>query len=125
AALSPTEFPFTQADFEEQMEHALELMPEIVGDESVGVKYSINGILSLTPDGMPVLGESPDVKGLWSAAAVWIKEGPGTGRAVAEWMTNGLPEVDISNADIARFYPHQQTRAHIKARTGEAFNKTY
>ena len=36
AALSPTEFPFTQADFGPQMEHALELMPEIVGDESVG-----------------------------------------------------------------------------------------
>ena len=33
AALSPTEFPFTQDDFEQQMEHALELMPEIVGDE--------------------------------------------------------------------------------------------
>src|SRR2546429_7487512 len=82
AALSPTEFPFTQGDFEEQMQHALELMPEIVGDESVGVKYAINGILSLTPDGMPVLGESPDVKGLWAAAAVWVKEGAGTGRAV-------------------------------------------
>src|SRR5213082_673326 len=63
AALSPTEFPFTQAHFQPQMEHALELMPEIVGNERVGVKYAINGILSLTPDGMPVLGESPDVKG--------------------------------------------------------------
>src|SRR3712207_9496769 len=31
AALSPTEFPFTQDDFALQMEHALELMPEIVG----------------------------------------------------------------------------------------------
>ena len=58
AALSPTEFPFTQADFTLQMEHALELMPEIVGDESVGVKYAINGILSLTPDGLPILGET-------------------------------------------------------------------
>ena len=58
AALSPTEFPFTQADFADQMEHALELMPEIVGDESVGVKYAINGLISLTPDGMPILGET-------------------------------------------------------------------
>ena len=49
AALSPTEFPFTEDDFVEQMEHALELMPEIVGDESVGIKYAINGLLSLTP----------------------------------------------------------------------------
>ncbi len=86
AALSPTEFPFTQADFDPQIEHALELMPEIVGDESVGVKYAINGLISLTPDGMPILGETPEVKGLWSACAVWVKEGPGVGKSVAEWM---------------------------------------
>ena len=125
AALSPTEFPFTQADFDEQMQHALELMPEIVGDESVGVKYAINGILSLTPDGMPVLGESPDVKGLWSAAAVWVKEGPGTGKAVAEWMVHGESGIDLHSSDIARFHEHQRTRAHVRARAAEGFNKTY
>src|SRR5438270_10715632 len=125
AALSPTEFPFTEADFEEQMQHALELMPEIVGDESVGVKYAINGILSLTPDGMPVLGESPDVRGLWSAAAVWVKEGPGTGKAVAEWMVHGSSEIDLHSSDIARFHEHQKTRAHVRARAAEGFNKTY
>jgi glycine cleavage system aminomethyltransferase T/glycine/D-amino acid oxidase-like deaminating enzyme len=125
AALSPTEFPFTQADFEAQMQHALELMPEIVGDEKVGVKYAINGILSLTPDGMPVLGESPDVKGLWAAAAVWVKEGPGTGKAMAEWMVHGESEIDLHSSDIARFHEHQKTRAHVRARAAEGFNKTY
>ena len=104
AALSPTEFPFTQDDFAEQMEHALELMPEIVGDESVGIKYAINGLLSLTPDALPMLGETPEVRGLWSAAAVWVKEGPGVGRAVAEWMVEGEPEIDLRSSDIARFY---------------------
>jgi glycine cleavage system aminomethyltransferase T/glycine/D-amino acid oxidase-like deaminating enzyme len=125
AKLSPTELPFTSDDFDTQLEQALELMPEILGDESVEIRYAINGLLSLTPDGAPVLGETPEVKGLWSAAAVWIKEGPGVGRAVAEWMTDGLPEIDLGHSDIARFYPHQQTRSHIRARTGEAFNKTY
>src|SRR3954466_11182209 len=125
AKLSPTEMPFTQDDFDPQLEQAFELMPDLLGAEGAEIRYAINGLLSLTPDGSAILGESPEVAGLWSAAAVWIKEGPGTGRAVAEWMTNGLPEVDISNADIARFYPHQQTREHIRARTGEAFNKTY
>src|SRR5467141_2470509 len=125
AALSPTEFPFTQADFEEQMQHALELMPEIVGDESVGVKYAINGILSLTPDGMPVLGESPDVKGLWAAAAAWVQEGPGTGKAMAEWMVHGESEIDLHSSDIARFHEHQKTRAHVRARAAKGFNKTY
>ena len=125
AALSPTEFPFTQPDFEQQMQHALELMPEIVGDEKVGVKYAINGILSLTPDGMPILGESPDLKGLWAAAAVWVKEGPGTGKAIAEWMVLGESEIDLHSSDIARFHEHQKTRAHVRARAAEGFNKTY
>ena len=77
SALSPTELPFTQEDFEPQMEQALELVPDILGDERVGIRHAINGLLSLTPDGMPILGETPEVKGLWSAAAIWIKEAPG------------------------------------------------
>jgi len=125
AALSPTEFPFTQADFGPQFEHALELMPEIVGDESVGQKYAINGLIALTPDGMPLLGETPEVKGLWSCAAVWVKEGPGVGKSVAEWMVNGESHIDLHSSDVSRFHDHQKTRAHIKARTFEAFPKTY
>ena len=87
SALSPTELPFTQDDFDPQLQDALELMPEILGDEKVGIRYAINGLISMTPDGFPVLGETPEVKGLWSVAASWIKEGPGIGRAVAEWMS--------------------------------------
>lgn len=125
AALTPTEFPFTQEDFTLQLEQALELMPEIVGDESVGIKYAINGILSLTPDGMPVLGELPEVKGLWSAAAVWVKEGPGVGKSLAEWMVHGESHIDLHSSDAARFWEHQKTSTHVKARTAEGFNKTY
>jgi glycine cleavage system aminomethyltransferase T/glycine/D-amino acid oxidase-like deaminating enzyme len=125
SALSPTELPFTEDDFVQQMEHALELMPEIVGDESVGVKYAINGLLSLTPDTLPILGETPEVGGLWSAAAVWVKEGPGVGRALAEWMVEGEPEIDLQASDIARFHEPQKTVAHVRARASEAFNKTY
>lgn len=125
AALSPTEFPFTQADFDPQLADALELMPEIVGDESVGVKYAINGLISLTPDGMPILGETPEVAGLWSAAAVWVKEGPAVGKSLAEWMVHGESHVDLHSSDASRFHDHQKTRAHVRARTFEAFPKTY
>jgi glycine cleavage system aminomethyltransferase T/glycine/D-amino acid oxidase-like deaminating enzyme len=125
SALSPTELPFTQDDFDPQMEIALDLMPEIVGDESVGVKYAINGVLSITYDGMPLLGETPEVKGLWSAAAIWIKEGPGSGKTVAELMVHGESEIDVHESDIARAYPSQRTRAHVRARASEGFNKMY
>jgi glycine cleavage system aminomethyltransferase T/glycine/D-amino acid oxidase-like deaminating enzyme len=125
SALTPTELPFTEDDFVPQMEHALELMPEIVGDESVGIKYAINGLLSLTPDGLPILGETPETRGLWSAAAVWVKEGPGVARALAEWMVEGEPEIDLQASDVARFHEHQKSVAHVRARASEGFNKTY
>lgn len=123
AALSPTEMPFTADDFDEQMEQAIELM-EMLGDAEI--KYAINGLLSLTPDAMPCLGEIPDVRNLWSAAAVWVKEGPGMAQVVAEWMTFGYPRViDVHGADIARFYPQELSDSHIWARAEEHFNKTY
>ncbi len=125
AKLSPTEMPFTSDDFDPQLEQAYDLMPDALGAEGAEIRYAINGLLSLTPDGAPVLGETPEVKGLWSAAAVWIKEGPGVGRAVAEWMTHGHSEIDLNHSDIARFYPHQRTREHVRSRTSEAFIKTY
>ncbi|HXJ66452.1 MAG TPA: FAD-dependent oxidoreductase [Actinomycetota bacterium] len=125
SALSPTQLPFTAEDFDPQMEQALELFPNIVGDEKIGIRHSINGLLSLTPDGMPILGETAEVQGLWSAAAIWIKEAPGIAKAVAEWMTNGCPEIDVHASDVARFWPHQQSPTHVKARSAEGYNKTY
>jgi len=120
--LSPTEMPFTEDDFDEQLEDALEIMPDIL--DGAEIKYAINGLLSLTPDAMPVIGET-EIDNLWSAAAIWIKEGPGTARAVAQWMTNGYPEIDPHHSDISRFYPTQRTAEHILDRCAEHFNKTY
>jgi heterotetrameric sarcosine oxidase gamma subunit len=125
AVLSPTEMPFTQDDFDPQLMQALELMPDLLGDERAGIRYAINGLISMTPDGHPVLGETPEVPGLWSVAASWIKEGPGIGRAVAEWMSGQVPAIDIHESDIARFYGHQRTTAHVTARAREGFNKMY
>jgi heterotetrameric sarcosine oxidase gamma subunit len=125
AALSPTQLPFTEQDFEPQMADALELMPEVLNAPGAGVRHAINGLLSYTADGSPLLGETPEVAGLWSAAAVWIKEGPAVGRMLAQWMTDGATEVDSHSTDIARLYPHQRTRAFVRARAEEGFNKIY
>ncbi len=124
AKLSPTEMPFTEDDFDPQLEQAYELMPELLGAEGAEIRYAINGLLSLTCDGNPILGES-EVGGLWTASAVWIKEGPGVGRAVAEWMTHGHSEIDLHHSDIARFHQHQKRREHTRLRTTESFIKTY
>lgn len=125
SALSPTELPFTEDDFEPQLEQALELMPEILGDETAGIRHAINGLLSLTPDGSPIIGETVEVKNLWSVAAIWIKEAPGFAKAAVELFTHGASEIDIHACDIARFYDYGRTSHHVTARTAEAYNKTY
>ena len=95
--------------------------------ETAEIRYAINGLLSLTPDAMPVLGETVEVRNLWSAAAVWIKEGPGIAQLVAEWMTLRLPAPVRRRTPPTsrRFYPHERTVHHIEARCSEHFNKTY
>ena len=126
AALSPTEFPFTQADFEPQMEHALELMPEIVGDETVGVKYAINGLIALTPDGMPILGETPDVQGPLVGRRRVGQGGPRR-RQVASpsgWCTASPRSTCTAPTSRASTRTRRPARTS-SARTSEAFNKTY
>jgi len=125
AVLSPTELPFTDDDFDPQLAASLELMPELLGDEKAGIRYAINGLISMTPDGHPLLGETPEVKGLWTASASWIKEGPGCGRAVAELMSGKVPTVDVHEAAVSRFYPSSRATGFVRARAAEAFNKMY
>ncbi|HEX5591000.1 MAG TPA: FAD-dependent oxidoreductase, partial [Candidatus Limnocylindrales bacterium] len=125
AALSPTELPFTAEDFDPHLPRALELYPSIVGNERVGIKHAINGLISLTADGFSLLGETPEVRGLWAASAMWIKEAPSLVRMLAEWMTDGKPEMDPAVVDIARFSDHHKTPAHVEARAAEWFPKFY
>ena len=123
---SPTEFPFTQDDFDPQLEDALELFPEILGDESVGQKYAINGLISLTPDGMPVLGETPEVEGPVVGRRGVGQGGPG-GRQVHRRVDDPRPARDrpAPVATSAASTPTRRPRRHTKARAFEAFPKTY
>ncbi|MDE0198279.1 MAG: FAD-dependent oxidoreductase, partial [Caldilineaceae bacterium] len=67
--LPPAEMPFPPAHFEAALTATGELMP---GLKDVELKRRLNGIFSFTNDGFPVLGESPQLPGFWSAQAVWI-----------------------------------------------------
>ena len=49
SALSPTELPFTREDFDLQMEQALELVPDVLGDDRVGIRHQINGLAVADP----------------------------------------------------------------------------
>ncbi|MFC0673581.1 GcvT family protein [Brachybacterium hainanense] len=122
---SPTSFPFTPEDFAEQLGHAREMFPGLLTDPEPEQRAAINGLLSLTPDGGALIGELPEVRGLWTASAVWIKEAAGAARMLAELMSAGASEIDPHGSDPARFAPHERTERHVRARAAEGFPKIY
>jgi len=88
-------------------------------------RVSFNGLLSVSVDNGSLVGEAPEVRGLWLCEAVWVKDGPGVARLCAEWIARGAPQVDPHAADIARFYPAQKERDYVRGRCYENAQKIY
>ena len=122
APIAPAEMDFTPVHFEKAAKAAGELLPAL---EGVGLTRKFNGLFSFTNDGFPVLGESPDVRGFWSAQAVWITHAGGVGKAVAEWIVNGEPTTDLRECDILRFHPHAHSRPYVRARAAQQYREVY
>ena len=122
APVAPAEMPFTPPHFEASMAAARDLLP---GLKDAGLTRKFNGLFSFTTDGFPILGESPQVKGFWSAQAVWITHAGGIGKAVAEWIVNGEPTLDLRECDIRRFQPHALNRSYVRARAAQQYREVY
>ena len=67
------------------------------------VDSGFNGVFSFTPDGFPLLGEHRELRGFWVAEAVWVTHSAGVARALAEWLVDGRPGVDLHECDLNRF----------------------
>ena len=122
APVAPAEMPFTPVHFDRAMSAAGELLPGLKG---VGLTRKFNGVFSFTTDGFPILGESPQVPGFWSAQAVWITHAGGVGKAVAEWIVNGEPTTDLRECHIKRFHPHALSRPYVRARAAQQYREVY
>ena len=124
ARLSPSQRDLDMEQIMEPLERALELTP-ILGELGYNEKHSFNGLLQVTADGGPSIGESPNVRGLWYGVSVWVKDGPGTGKLIADWMTDGRTHIDHHAIDYARFYPIQKSEKYIYDRCFESAFKIY
>ena len=77
AERSPTGLPFTAGDFPPQLERAREIMGELLAGSKM--QYSVNGLLSLTPDTHQVLGETAAVEKLLVGGGGLGQGAPGHG----------------------------------------------
>ncbi|MFO1207612.1 MAG: FAD-dependent oxidoreductase [Amaricoccus sp.] len=122
--LSPSQRDLEMEQVIEPLERAMELTP-ILGELGFNEGHSFNGLLQVTTDGGPSMGESRKVRGLWYAVGIWVKDGPGMGKLVADWMTDGRTAIDHARIDYARFNPFALTEAFIAERCTETARKIY
>ncbi|MGB3415884.1 MAG: FAD-dependent oxidoreductase [Mesorhizobium sp.] len=124
ARLSPSQRDLDMEQILAPLERAMELTP-ILGELGYNESHSFNGLLQVTTDGGPSMGESQKVRGLWYAVGIWVKDGPGMGKLIADWMTDGRTAIDHHAIDYARFNPHQMNEQHIWDRCTETAMKVY
>ena len=111
--------------FEPLMELAIGRVPAL---QTAGVKTLINGPESFTPDGNFILGEAPELRGLFVGAgfnAFGIASGGGAGKMLAEWVVGGAAPMDLWPVDIRRFGPAHRDTGWVRTRTLEAYAKHY
>tara|TARA_R110000796_G_scaffold76184_1_gene170514 strand:- start:9293 stop:11863 length:2571 start_codon:yes stop_codon:yes gene_type:complete len=124
ARLSPSQRDLELEDVIEPLERAMELTP-ILTELGFNESHSFNGLLQSSADGGPAMGESQKLLGLWYAVGIWIKDGPGMGKLIADWMTHGRTHVDHHAIDFARYNEFQLDEKYIYDRCYETAKKIY
>ncbi|KIW52073.1 hypothetical protein PV05_07743 [Exophiala xenobiotica] len=118
----PSRLEFTPKDFEPAWKYSQELLPALKQSE---IADGFNGIFSFTPDGGSIVGEAPTLDGFWVAEAIWVTHSAGIARAVAEVLTTGKSQIDLTECDLSRFDEVQLSRAYIQETSQQNFVEVY
>jgi glycine cleavage system aminomethyltransferase T/glycine/D-amino acid oxidase-like deaminating enzyme len=104
-----------------------ELLPATAGKD---LEFKYNGMFAESPNGLPVMGPVQELEGLWTAAAIWVTHAGGAGKALAEWMVNGVPRlpdgpIDLAHCDVNRFDEHEGSWDFARDIGGEEYRIVY
>ena len=115
-------------DWERMGPYLEKAMARVPASMEVGIRTFFCGPESFTPDLSPVVGESPEVRGYFVAAglnSIGILTGGGIGRAIATWIVDGLPDIDVTGMNIDRLHPYQLAPEYRATRTVESLGMVY
>lgn len=111
--------------FEPMMKNALHRVPAL---ETAEVRVLLNGPESFTADNNFMLGESAELGGFFVGCgmnSVGMASGGGAGKALAEWVVNGEPTLDLSVVDIRRFPHFRNNLRAVRERAAETLSLHY
>lgn len=97
--------------------------------EQIGIKSTVCGPESFTPDHKPLMGEDPSVRGFFHGCgfnSAGMMLGGGCGRELARWIVQGRPQLDMYGYDIRRFCPKLAGNSKwVRERSHESYAKNY
>lgn len=117
-------FPESFERFEPIMLGAAERLPVL---NEIGIQTLINGPIPVSADGEPVMGLAPELENFFVACGftAGIAASGGAGEAMAHWILDGDPSMDLWPFDIRRFSKHLANRRTLAARSSEAYGDYY
>jgi glycine cleavage system aminomethyltransferase T/glycine/D-amino acid oxidase-like deaminating enzyme len=125
-------YPFEFRLLDEDWDHFAILMDSAIARIPVlaetGIKKFYNGPESFTPDNQFILGEAPELRNFFVGAgfnSVGIASAGGAGRALAEWIIDGEPTLDLSAVDIRRFARFNGNNQWLHDRVSEVLGLHY
>jgi len=119
------EFPDDFDHFEPYLEKSFHRLPML---EKAGIRKFFSGPESFTPDTQYLLGETSEVKNLYTCCgfnSIGIASAGGAGRVTAEWIINGHTNEDLFSLDIKRFQKFHSSKKFIMNRVTETLGDLY
>jgi len=126
----PEDWKFTELaedwdQFEVFMECGFERFPAL---EDAQIRHLEVCAESFTPDNAFMVGEVPGVKNFFVGCgmnSVGIAGSAGTGRAIAQWISQGYPEEQLWPVDVRRYFPWQSNARYLHDRVIESVGILY
>lgn len=118
----PSKLPFTQVDWDPAWEETLKVMPVL---KDLKFEQAYNGVFPYSSDGLPLMGEAPNVSGLWTLECVWATHSVGAARSLAQAICGIAPDVDFAPGDLTRFDDIELSKPDYEIRCDNAYVDTY
>jgi len=117
-------FPENYDRLEMFMLPAAERLPIL---NEVGIQTVINGPIPVSADGEPVMGLAPGLDNFYVACGftAGIAASGGAGLAMANWILEGDPGMDLWPFDVRRFSSQQANRHYLAERSSESYGDYY
>ncbi len=93
----------------------------------LGIRTVINGPIPISPDGEPIMGLAPERDNFYVACGFTsgIAASGGAGKAMAEWIVEGAPGLDLWAFDVRRFGSHHMSAKYLAERSVDSYWRYY